>query len=401
MQNVLESARKFYNLKLNQKLPSFKRYIFEDILHSTAKLTAIYGSRGVGKTTLLMQVLKEFKLPKNQMLYISCDYPYMQGVSLFELAEEFSKRGGEVLFIDEIHEAKNFEQELKLIYDTLDIKLFFTGSSAISLKNPDLARRYSMYHLSHLSFREFISLSYKVSLPSFELKEILSNHEAIVYELFEQLPNKKIFKDFDAFLDVGVYPFYFEDKKRYIERINDTIDKILHIDLSKIYSISPDKIDTLKKLLTTICTSKPFEFTIEKLASNVGITKATLYKYLTYLDKAELIKLITHEAKRFANIRKSDKIYLANTNLLNAICINKERGTLRETFFVSMLDSMHKIEYENSGDFLVDEKYIFEIGGKNKSFKQIADIPNSFVVADDIEVGFGNKVPLWLFGFLY
>ena len=397
----MEEAIRYYNQKLNQKLPSFKRYIFEEILNSPAKLTAIYGSRGVGKTTLMMQVLKRLKIQKNKMLYISCDYPYMQGVSLYEFVEYFAQRGGEVVFIDEVQEAKNFEQELKMVYDLLDVKMYFTGSSAISLKNPDLARRYSMYHLAHLSFREFVSLNYKVKLPSYTLNEILKNHENIAYELFEILPNKKILQDFEEFLLNGIYPFYFEDKSRYIDRINDTIEKILHIDLSKIYSILPDKIDTLKKLLATVCVSEPFEFTMDNLASKVGITKATLYKYLIYLDKAELIKLISHEAKRYANIRKSDKIYLANTNLSNAICINKSKGTQRETYFLSMLYPMHKLNYVEKGDFLVDEKYTFEIGGKNKGFEQIKDLPNSYVVADDIEIGFGNKIPLWLFGFLY
>ncbi len=401
MENLLEEAKRYYNQKLNQKLPAFKRYIFDDILKSPAKLTAIYGSRGVGKTTLLMQVLKSYKIRKSQMLYVSCDYPYMQGVSLYEFVEYFSQRGGKVIFVDEVHEARNFEQELKMVYDMLDIKVYFTGSSAISLKNPDLARRCSMYHLAHFSFREFISLKYKIKLMSYTLEDILKNHENIVYDLFEKLPNKKILQDFEEFLFFGAYPFYFEDKSRYIDRINDMIEKILHIDLSKIYSISPDKIDVLKKLLVTVCVSEPFEFTMDKLSSKVGITKATLYKYLIYLDKAELIRLISHEAKRYTNIRKSDKIYLANTNLSNAICINKLKGTLRETYFVSMLYPGHKLNYVKNGDFLVDEKYTFEIGGKNKGFKQIADISDSYVAADDIEVGFENKVPLWLFGFLY
>ncbi len=163
----------------------------------------------------------------------------------------------------------------------------------------------------------------------------------------------------------------------------------------------PDKIDSLKKLISTICTSKPFEFTIDGLAKKVGITKSTLYKYLQYLDKAELISIVTNEAKRFANIKKSDKLYLSNTNLLEAIYINKERETTRETFFVSILKEKHKLHYSNRGDFLVDEKYIFEIGGKNKNFNQIKDIDNSFIASDDIETGFNKKIPLWLFGFLY
>ena len=401
MLKKLENAKRLYGLKRNQPLPSYKRYIFEDVLNSPAKLTAIYGSRGVGKTTTLLQILEASPLPVQQKLYISCDHASLQGVSLFDFVDEFSKRGGELICIDEVHEAEHFEQELKSIYDFLDIKVYFTGSSAIALSSADFARRYSMYHLNFLSFREYLELAYGVSLKSYALEEMVENHEGIANEVIEKLPNKKIIKHYNDFLKGGVYPFYFEDPNKYIDRINETINKILHIDLSKIYSISPDKIDVLKKLLSTICVSKPLEFSMEKLAATVGITKATLYKYIDYLHKAKLITHITHEAKRFSSIRKSDKLYLANTNLFEALCLNQEIGTVRETFFVSMVHESYPLHYATKGDFLVAEKYTVEIGGKNKSFKQIKDIPNSYVVADDTEVGFGNKIPLWLFGFLY
>jgi len=401
MKNRLENAKRLYALKLQQPLPKFKRYIYNDISNSTARLTAIYGSRGVGKTTLLMQIIKDSSLEDSKKLYISCDYSYMQGVSLFEFANEFSKYGGELLCIDEVHEAKDFELELKQIYDFLDIKVYFTGSSAIALKSPDFARRYSMYHLSYFSFREYLNFVYGFDLKNYSLEDIFNNHENIALGILQNIQKQKILKEYSDFLKVGIYPFYFEDKLRYIDRINDTIDKVLYIDIGKIYSIQPDKIENIKKLLSTICVSKPFEFTIENLSREVGITKSTLYKYLNYLNKAELISLVTNEAKRFANIKKADKLYMANSNLLDAICLNQDSGTIRETFFVSQLRVKHKLHYANSGDLLVDEKYLVEIGGKKKGFKQIKDIANSFIVADDIEVGFGAKVPLWLFGFLY
>ena len=401
MKSRLENAKRLYALKLQQPLPKFKRYIYEDVAHSTAKLTAIYGSRGVGKTTLLMQIIKDSSLEDSKKLYISCDYSYMQGVSLFEFAHEFSKYGGELLCIDEVHEAKEFELELKQIYDFLDIKVYFTGSSAIALKSPDFARRYSMYHLAYFSFREYLNFVHHFRLESHSLEEILNDHENIALSILKHMQKQKILKEYRDFLQVGIYPFYFEDKLRYIDRINDTIDKVLYMDIGKIYSIQPDKIENIKKLLATICVSKPFEFTIENLSREVGITKSTLYKYLNYLNKAELISLVTNEAKRFANIKKADKLYMANTNLLEAICLNQDNGTIRETFFVSQLRVKQKLHYANNGDFLIDEKYLIEVGGKNKSFKQIKDLPDSYVAADDIEAGFGAKVPLWLFGFLY
>jgi predicted AAA+ superfamily ATPase len=400
MIQLLENAKRLYSLKQNQGQPKYKRYIFKKLVSSPAKLTAVYGGRGIGKTTLMMQVLEASTLPNSAKLYISCDHSQFQGVSLFEFVDEFSKRGGELICIDEIHEAVNFEQELKSIYDFLDIKVYFTGSSALHLTSPDFARRYSMYHLSPLSFKEFLELSFDIELPSYSFETIMVSHEDIVPEILKELPNKKILKHYDQFVKVGAYPFYFEDKTKYIDRINETINTILHTDLSKIFSIQPDKIDSLKKLLITICVSKPLEMSIESLAKTVGITKSTLYKYISYLADAELINHITHEAKRFKSIRKSDKLYLANPNLFEALCVNQDIGTLRETYFVSALKPYHTLHYVDKGDFLIDEKYTIEIGGKNKSYKQIKDIAHSFIVSDDIEIGFGNKIPLWLFGFL-
>lgn len=401
MINTLQNAKRLSLLKLNQVLPEYTRFLYADLLKSSSKITGVYGSRGVGKTTLLLQVLKAFPLEDEKKLYISCDHPLFSNISLFDFIDEFSKRGGEMMVIDEIHEAHDFQAQLKSVYDFLDVKLFFSGSSAIKITNADFARRYSMYHLPILSFREYLELSQTITLPKYALSELLSHHEAIVYTIMEILHDKKILKFYDQFVDNGVYPFYFEDKTKYIDRIQETINTILHTDLGQLFGIQPDKIDTLKKLLLTICVSQPLEMTVDKLASTVGITKATLYKYIDYLGRAELIHHITHEAKRFNALRKPDKLYLGNTNLFNALCMDTEKGTVRETFFASMLSSTHSLHYLDRGDFLVDEQYVFEVGGKNKGFDQIKNIPNSYVAADDIEMGIGNKIPLWLFGFLY
>lgn len=401
MKNPLENLKRLYQLKLKQKLPTYRRYLFEDLADSPAKITAIYGSRGIGKTTLLMQLLQASDVPQQSKLYISCDHASFTDLSLFDFVDEFSKRGGEIIAIDEIHEASNFEQELKSIYDFLDIKIIFTGSSALHLTSPDFARRYSMYHLYPLSLREYLELSLNIKLHSYPLNDIWEHHEELASAIIQSLPNKKPLKYFDEFMNIGSYPFYFEDPNKYTDRIIETINTILHTDLSKIFSIQPDKIDTLKKLLLTVCVSKPLELSIEKLASRVGITKSTLYKYISYLNDAELIRHITHEGKRFAAIRKPDKLYLANSNLFNALCINSNAGTKRETFFASMLAVNHTLHYVQKGDFLINEKYTVEIGGKNKGYAQIKDMPNAFIVADDIEIGFSNKIPLWLFGFLY
>ena len=401
MKTILENTKRLYRLKLNQVLPSYKRFLFSSVKNSKAKITGVYGSRGVGKTTLLLQVLKEHDFKEDEKLYISCDHPMFQEVSLFDFVDEFSKFGGEIIVIDEIHKIENFQIQIKMIYDFLSIKVYFSGSSAVEITNADFSRRYSMYHLPILSLREFLELTEGMSLPSYSLEEVLSNHENIANAIIDKLSNKKILKHFSKFIDVGIYPFYFEDDRKYIDRVHENINTILYTDLVNVVKIDASKIESLKRLLLSICVSNPLEITMEKLAKKVGITKPTLYKYITYLGRSELLHHIIFDAKRFQNLQKPDKLYLNNTNLFNALCINSNIGTVRETFFVSMLYKQHLVNYASRGDFLIDEKYTVEIGGKNKSFNQIKDLENSFVVADDIEVGFGNKIPLWLFGFLY
>ena len=401
MYNLLKNAQRLSLLKLHQKLPDYKRHLYNDILHSKSRIIGVYGSRGVGKTTMLLQLLKAKPLSGDKKLYISCDHAMFKGVSLFDFVDEFVKRGGEFIVIDEIHEAKEFQSELKSIYDFLDVTILFSGSSAIEITNPDFARRYSMYQMPIFSFREYLEYTQDITLPAYTLEEIIERHEAIVHEIMERLHDKKILKLYDRFVQEGAYPFYFEDPTKYIDRINETINTVLFKDLGRLFHIPAEKIDTLKRLLLTICVSKPLELSIDKLAATVGITKATLYKYIEYLGKAELIRHISHEAKRFKAIRKPDKLYLGNTNLFNALCMAQERGTVRETYFASMLTYTHSLNYVDKGDFLIDETYTVEIGGKNKGFEQISTVPHSFLAIDDIEIGYEGKVPLWLFGFLY
>lgn len=400
MENILEKARQLSILKLNQKIPAYKRFLYKTIKTSRSKITGIYGARGVGKTTLMVQLLKSLNLNVREAIYISCDHPLFTDIDLFEFLTEFYKKGGKYVFIDEIHKIKNFQKHIKSAYDFLDLKIYFSGSSAVSITDPDLSRRFSMYKLPVLSLREYIEIAYETSLKSYSFNDILKNHEIIAQNIVNSL-DQKILKLYDEYLNFGAYPFYFEDPDKYTERLTDIVNASLYYDIGEIYNVSSEKIHSLKKLLSAICVSKPLELSIEKLANITGITKSTLYRYIDYLSKAQLIIHISHEAKRFRALRKPDKLYLANSNLFNALCLEKDKGTVRETFFASLISYNHKLHYLDKGDFLVDEKYVFEIGGRNKDFSQIKGIKNSFLAIDNIEIGFERKIPLWIFGFLY
>ena len=401
MKSLLNKLFELSNQKMNLPSHNYKRCLFEKIKNSSSKFMGIYGSRGVGKTTMMLQLAKSSSYQRDEILYISCDHPLLADVSIFELISEFHKYGGKFILLDELHEAKNFEQELKSVYDFIDIKVLFSGSSAIKLTNPSFTRRFSMYHLPILSFKEYLELELHIALPSYSFEYILKNHTNISNEIINTLQDEKILKHFTNYLKHGAYPFYFENRDRYRQMVLDTINTILHSDLGSIYNISGEKIVLLKKLLTSICLSNPLELSIEKLSQKVGTSKVTLYKYIEYLHKAELLTHIVFEGKRFKSLQKPDKLYLANSTLFNILCLEPKIGTIRESFFTSQVSVNSTLYYVERGDFLIDEKYTVEIGGKNKGFEHIKDIENSFVVADDIEIGFKERVPLYLFGFLY
>ncbi len=382
----------------NQKV-NYRRYIWQEINHHD-KLIGLVGARGVGKTTYILQYLESLDIPLYKKLYISADSFEVLEYSLLEIAKSFSALGGEVLAIDEIHKYKNFERELKQIYDMLSLKVIFSGSSAIELEHAkaDLSRRAVMYHMNGLSYREFLEVKLGVELPHYRLEELLENHLEIAYAIKKELNPLEHWKEY---LQYGFYPFYFQEKTTYSIKLKETINTVIETDIPSIFSIKYESIINLKKLVTLLCQSEPFKVNIKELSAKIGTDRDTLYLYMNYLHRGKILNILRSKTKGDNIFLKPDKIYLNNPNLNYTYCKESKIGTVRESFFANQLQLHFDISIPSKGDFLIDEKYLFEVGGKNKSFKQIKNIENSYVVADDIEVGFGNKIPLWLFGLLY
>ena len=376
---------------------TYKRYFYEKI-DFKEKMIGIIGARGTGKTTATLQYLERLDLPFSNKLYMSADSISTSNTTLYEIANELSKNGGKVLVIDEIHKYKNYENELKEIYDFLDLQVIFSGSSAMQLehKKADLSRRALLHRVHGLSFREFLELKLKRDFKTFSLREIVANHITIANEITKDF---KPFEYFKEYLANGYYPYYFEN--RYSFKLEETINAVIESDLPIIFNIEPQYIQKLKQLTALICGAKPYELNITELASRIGINRATLYQYIEYLSLGNVFYSLKAKSKGDTVFSKPSKLYLNNTNLSSHYCSVHEIGTIRELFFAMQLRVNYTLHYPQKGDFIVDDTYLFEIGGKEKKFSQIKDIENSFVVADDIEIGFGNKIPLWLFGFLY
>ena len=378
----------------------YKRSLYQEI-NFEDKMIAIFGARGVGKTTLLFQYLQELQAKDKKALYISMDYPFLVGIDLIDIVEEFVESGGEYLLLDEIHRYNDFSAYLKTIYDMYNINIIFTGSSATSILNAksDLSRRVTLYNLNGFSFREYLEFKYKTTYESYSVEILVKNHRDISYEIIEK--NSQILKDFKEYLKTGYYPFYFDKKSSYYENLLNTINLTIDLDLTSLGLIEQKYTYKLKKLLEVVCESKPFEVNYTKIAAVAEISRAKLYDYVEFLNDGQMLLLVDEYVKGIKKINKPAKIYLNNTNLLFAYCQKNEIGTVRETFFANQLSVKNRLNIAKEGDFLVDEKYVFEVGGQEKGFQQIKDMANSYVVADELEVGNSNKIPLYIFGFLY
>lgn len=366
------------------------------------RLIGIKGSRGVGKTTLLLQYIKKNFRPDNKVLYVSLDHFWFAENKLYNLADSFYKRGGELLVLDEVHRYPDWAVEIKNIYDDFSgLKIVFTGSSLLQIEKArgDLSRRAVIYQMPGLSFREFINFQTSYNFAAFTLDEIVKNHIEIAVSVIDKI---KPFELLPNYLNYGYYPFYLENTASFHQKLNEAILTVMEIDIPQFEAIQTSNIILLKRLLQVIATSVPFKPNMQAVSQRTGISLNTMKNYLQYLNNAKIISLLYASSKGLNSLGKPEKIYLQNPNLIFNLGENTQNtGNLRETFFMMNLNEKSKVESSETADFLVEEKYTFEIGGKNKGQKQIKDTPDSFVVKDDIVVGNNNIIPLWLFGFLY
>ncbi|MBM3178398.1 MAG: ATP-binding protein [Bacteroidetes bacterium] len=367
------------------------------------RLIGIVGARGTGKTTLLLQQLERLKCSPGEAVYITLDDLYFTEINLVSFAERFRAEGGRFLFIDEVHKYPMWAREIKNIYDThRDLKIVFTGSSITDMlrQDGDLSRRSVLYELPGLSFREFLAFEKVVALPEVSLKELLKHHQELAHDWTLQFRPLKFFTEY---LNLGYYPFYAENKSTYHIRIEQVVKMTIETDLRYIEGYDTANSRKIFKLLYILATNVPFKPNISSLSEKIGVHRNTLVQYINHLEKARLINTLGAVGKSVSTLQKPDKIFLENSNLQFALApMRVNRGTLRETFFMNqLLHSRHQLSLPVKGDFLVDDEWNFEIGGRDKADLQIRGLKNGFIASDDIENGIGNRIPLWMFGFLY
>jgi predicted AAA+ superfamily ATPase len=398
----MEELFSFQNNVLAQVNDTWHRYLYGQ-LRTQERLLGIKGLRGVGKTTLLLQYLAFAYPEKDKGLYVTADHPYFYDNSLFGLAEAWYAQGGKLLIIDEVHKYPNWSRELKLMYDGFkNLQVLFTSSSALNLYQgeSDLSRRLATQELHGLSFREYLGLVHNLNFAPLRLADILEKHQDITADLTRQFKPLAYFK---TYVKEGYFPFVAQVSSSELPaRIINILNTVLESDLTYIEGYSASNIVKIKRLLGAIAESAPFEPNISGIASKLSIGRNSVVNYLKHLNDAQVLHLLNRPAKGISALQKPDKIYFENTCMAYALKAGAEIGTVRETFFANQLKNAgHHISLSAYGDFLIDDKYTVEIGGKSKSRKQIVGLENALLIKDDIEHGFGTTIPLWLFGFLY
>ncbi len=387
-----------------QSVPmGYSRYFYNEINWDNQAI-CILGDRGVGKTTVACQYLLYHYKSHDRALYLSADNINVLAQGLFKIAQAYFSSGGVALFIDEVHKYPNWSIEVKNIIDTYKTKkIIFIGSSSLDLKKSkgDLSRRVVYYNLPGLSFREFLKLKYNKKFPSYSLKSVLVDHIEIANS-FSTLPILKYFKEY---LTYGYYPFFLEGEEDYLSKLNNVIEKVIYEDIAVVFKLKNTTVPALKKILWLIATTDGLTPNIDKISKDIKASREVVYDCFEYLNQAGLVINLFEDVKGMKLVRKPGKVFLNNTNLLYAINGNiklaTSTGIARETMFVNQLQVLHRVNLHNKADFVIDGETVIEVGGKNKSNRQLKGEANGILALDDMLVGYKHKVPLFLFGFLY
>lgn len=382
-----------FNIMLSDTPVGFHRYMYDKIDWSD-RLIGLKGPRGVGKTTLLLQRAKEF-LDRNTTLLVNADDLYFTSHTLVDLADDFVRLGGKVLMIDEVHKYKEWSRELKLIYDYhKDLKVVFTGSSILDIEEgeADLSRRVIPYEMQGLSFREYLRMFKEIELPKLTLDEILNNK-------LEMPTGFHPYAYFNEYLRIGYYPF--SNESQFERRLMQVVSKTIEVDIPQYTDMTASAIRKLKRLMSIVSESVPFKPNLSSISQVLGISRNLLPEWFVYMEKAGLIMQLRDDTGGIRGLGKVDKVYIDNTALMYMLGReNTDIGNVRETFFLNQTRVMHDVITSSVSDFQIG-KYTFEVGGKNKTQKQIAGVSDAFVVKDDIEIGYQNVIPLWVFGLMY
>lgn len=397
MEKIISRCRRLLGLTQTKHVRSIMANI-----NWNSRLIAIRGAKGVGKTTLMLQYMKLHDCDFKTMLYASLDSAYFSQHTLLEFADEFHKKGGKQLFLDEVHKYEDWSKEIKEIYDEYpDLRIVISGSSLLSILNgdADLSRRCVPYDMQGLSYREYLGIVHGLDFPCTTLDSLLSDPNDICEKVNAKCRPLSYFEDY---LRQGYYPFILEGENEYCIRIENVVNYILEVELPALCGIDISNVRKLRALLAVISSSVPMQIDMQKLSVMVGVSRVTLLGYLQHLSKAKLLNLLYSSEQNLKKLQKPDKIYIENPNVMEVMTLDAiNPGTQRESFMVNQLRNSHRVEYTRTGDLLVDGIYTIEIGGKSKDGKQIANVQNSFISSDGIEYAYGNKIPLWAFGFLY
>nr|WP_320120625.1 AAA family ATPase [uncultured Marinifilum sp.] len=388
-----------HNSLLKNKKSNIRRELADQIDWSQ-RLIAIKGARGVGKTTFLLDYVREHCANDKTCLYINMNNLFFTERGLVSFVDEFYKKGGKLLLLDQIHKYPEWAQDLKICYEQYSgLKIIFTASSILRVKTNEILKDcVNVYYLNGLSFREFLNYETNNKFRSYSLEDILKNHESIVEGILEKVRPLAYFTDY---LQFGYYPCYQEDRS-FIDNLLKIVNLMLEFDITYLNQIELKYLPKLKKLLYIISGNVPFQPNVSKLANDVETSRATIMNYLRYLKNARLIRLLNTKESYKDSSKKPNKVYLHNTNLLYAISPdNIDEATLRETFFYNQVEPGRLITSTDMGHFMVDDKYSFYISDSSDNSDSKLRTENCFEAADMIERGEGNKIPLWLFGFLY